>query len=161
MSAGTIQILGIVLIFVILYMLMIRPQRKKERAVNEMRNSLKVGDEITTIGGIKAKIVNVKDETLVIKVGADNVKLEVTRWAVSRVDNAVAGNKSDNTKPAEKTEKKEEEKKPEPKKPKKLGAVSTSSEEIADDEDIEEVEAEEVDVDDIDVEDEDDTDSES
>ena len=136
MNAGTVQILGIVLIFVILYMLMIRPQRKKEKAINEMRNALKVGDEITTIGGIKAKVVTVKDETLVIKVGADNVKMEVMRWAVSRVDSAGAATKADNSKPAEK----KEEEKPEAKKPKKLGAAAPSTEEA--DNDLEDIDAE-------------------
>lgn len=136
MNAGTVQLLGIVLIFVILYMLMIRPQRKKEKAINAMRNALKVGDEITTIGGIKGKVVNVKDETLIIQVGADKVKFEVTRWAVSRVDSESAGTKADNSKPAEKKEEKKEEAKPEPKKPKKLGGASkpaTESKDEADD----------------------------
>ena len=127
-SGATIQLLGIVLIFVVLYMLMIRPQRKKEKAVNEMRNALKVGDEITTIGGFKGKIVNVKDETLIIKVGGDGVKMEVTRWAISRVDSAVGGTtKADNTKPADKKDEKAEDAKPEVKKPKKLGAAAAPS----------------------------------
>ena len=68
-----------------MYFLLIRPQKKKEKAINEMRNAIKAGDEIVTIGGICGKIVKTKDESLVIQVGADKVKFEIMRWAVSKV----------------------------------------------------------------------------
>ena len=68
-----------------MYFLLIRPQKKREREVNTMRANLKVRDEIVTIGGICGKIVKTKEESLVIQVGADKVKFEVMRWAISKV----------------------------------------------------------------------------
>lgn len=75
----------LLLLIVIMYFLLIRPQRKREKSVNEMRKGLQVGDEIITIGGMCGKIVKTKDETIVIQVGADKVKFEMMRWAVSKV----------------------------------------------------------------------------
>ena len=75
----------LLLLIVIMYFLLIRPQRKREKSVNEMRRGLQVGDEIITIGGLCGKIVKTKDETIVIQVGADKVKFEMMRWAVSKV----------------------------------------------------------------------------
>ena len=79
------NLLPIVILFVLMYFLMIRPQRKKDKQIKDMRNSLTVGDEIITIGGLCGKIVKTKDETIVVQVGADNVKFEMMRWAVSSV----------------------------------------------------------------------------
>jgi len=79
------QVLFLVVFILIMYMLLIRPQKKKERAINLMRSNLRVGDEIVTIGGICGRIVKTKDESLVIQVGADKVKFEVMRWAIARV----------------------------------------------------------------------------
>ena len=64
---------------------MIRPQKKKDKQIQDMRKSLQVGDEIVTIGGICGKIVKTKDESFIIQVGADKVKFEMMRWAVSSV----------------------------------------------------------------------------
>ncbi len=75
----------LVLLVLVMYFLMIRPQKKKEKQISDMRNSIQVGDEIITIGGICGKVIKTKDETLVIQVGADKVKFEITRWAVSTV----------------------------------------------------------------------------
>jgi preprotein translocase subunit YajC len=75
----------LLLLIVIMYFLLIRPQRKREKSVNEMRKGLQVGDEIITIGGICGKIVKTKDETIIIQVGADKVKFEMMRWSVSKV----------------------------------------------------------------------------
>ena len=82
------QLLPLVLLFAVMYFLMIRPQRKKDKQIQDMRKSLQVGDEIVTIGGICGKIVKTKDETIVIQVGADKVKFEMMRWSVSTVTNA-------------------------------------------------------------------------
>ena len=82
---GLASLLPLIIILVLMYFLMIRPQNKKDKQIKEMRNSLQVGDEITTIGGICGKIVKTKDETIVIQVGADKVKFEMMRWAVSSV----------------------------------------------------------------------------
>ncbi len=85
------SLLPLLLLFGALYFIMIRPQRKKDKAIAEMRKSLTVGDEIVTIGGICGKIVRTKDETVVIQVGADKVKFEMMRWAISSVTKEAPG----------------------------------------------------------------------
>ncbi len=80
------QFLPLVLLVVLMYFLLIRPQKKREKQTAMMRNSVRVGDEVVTIGGIRGKIVKTKDDTLVIEVGADKVKFEIMRWAISKVD---------------------------------------------------------------------------
>ncbi|MBE6566104.1 MAG: preprotein translocase subunit YajC [Ruminococcaceae bacterium] len=71
---------------VVMYFVMIRPQRKQEKEQNEMRNNLAVGDEITTIGGIIGKIVSIKEETCVIETSHERTKIRILKSAVSRVD---------------------------------------------------------------------------
>lgn len=80
------SIILIVVMFVALYFFMIRPQKKQEREVNNMRNNLQVGDEITTIGGIIGKIVSIKEETLMIETGHDRTKIRILKTAVRQVD---------------------------------------------------------------------------
>ena len=70
-----ITIIMLVVMIAVFYFLMIRPENKRKKAITEMRNSLKVGDDITTIGGITG--------TIVFESGADRVRLEVTKWAIS------------------------------------------------------------------------------
>ena len=86
MSMG-FTIVWLVVLFGIMYFLMIRPQKKRDKQIQEMRSSLQVGDEIITIGGICGKIVKTKDETIVLQVGADKIKFEMMRWSVSQVVN--------------------------------------------------------------------------
>ena len=76
-------ILMIALMFGAMYFFMIRPENKKRKAAEQMRNSLAVGDVITTIGGIVGTICAVKETTIVIETGADRVRIEFTKWAVS------------------------------------------------------------------------------
>ncbi len=76
----------IVAMIAIAYFLMIRPQKKQEKQVADMRNNLQVGDEITTIGGIIGKIVSIKEETIMIETGHDRTKLRILRSAVRCVD---------------------------------------------------------------------------
>ena len=103
------QIFILVIFILIMYFLLIRPQKKKEKQINDMRNSIQVGDEIVTIGGICGKVVKTKEDSIVIQVGADKVKFEMKRWSVSSVE------KKGSSKP-EKAEKEETEtKKPSPK----------------------------------------------
>jgi preprotein translocase YajC subunit len=132
MPEGIMQIGIIVLFFVIIYFMMIRPQRKKEKEITAMRNALKVGDRITTIGGIKGRVVKVSDDAIVIAVGSDKVKLEMTRWSVSNVEKEGAAKASS---PAAKADEKNAEEKAEeerkPRKPKKLSAKSESTEDDA------------------------------
>ena len=78
-----ISIVMIVAMLAIFYFLLIRPENKKKKAMAEMRSSLSVGDLITTIGGIVGTICAVKDDTIVIETGADRVRIEFTKWAVS------------------------------------------------------------------------------
>ncbi len=76
-------IIMLVAMIAIFYFLLIRPENKKKKAVNEMRSSLKAGDQITTIGGITGTVCAVKEETVVIETGADRVRIEFTKWAIS------------------------------------------------------------------------------
>jgi len=84
MPAWTSTVLLYVVIIGVFYLLLIRPQKKKEKQIQEMRNSIKEGDEILTIGGIYGKVLNVKDETLTIEVGADKTKLKIAKWAIGK-----------------------------------------------------------------------------
>ena len=85
MNQGTSTILMLVVLFVIMYFLMIRPENKRKKKAQEMRDSLKKGDVITTIGGIVGKVVQVNNETIVIETSDDRVRMELTKWAVSTV----------------------------------------------------------------------------
>lgn len=67
------------------YFFLIRPQKKKEKATQEMRNSVKEGTEIVTIGGLYGKVINAKEDILTMEVGADKVKIRIARWAVGRI----------------------------------------------------------------------------
>lgn len=84
---GMAGILPLILLLLIMYFLLIRPQKKREKQINAMRSAIQVGDEIITIGGICGKVVKTKEETLVIQVGADKTKFEVMRWSISKVVN--------------------------------------------------------------------------
>lgn len=77
------SLIMIVVMFAIIYFLMIRPENKRKKKAEEMRNSLKKGDQITTIGGIVGRIVMVTDDTIVIETSDDRVRMELTKWAVS------------------------------------------------------------------------------
>ena len=66
----------------IMYFLMIRPQKKREKAVQEMRSKIEVGDEIVTVGGIIGRVASIKDDSLVIETGSDRSKIRIMRWAV-------------------------------------------------------------------------------
>ena len=80
--ASLITLLPMVLIIVLMYFIMIRPQRKKQKEEQKMRNSLRVGDEITTIGGICGRVVNIKEDGLIIETGADRNKMSIKKWAI-------------------------------------------------------------------------------
>lgn len=69
-------------LFAIMYFVMIRPQRKRQKEEQNMRDSIQIGDDITTIGGIVGRVVTVKDDSLVIETGSDRVKMKITRWAI-------------------------------------------------------------------------------
>ena len=77
------SIIMVVAMIAIMYFLLIRPENKRKKAAETMRSSLAVGDEITTIGGIIGTVCAVKENTIVIETGADRVRIEFTKWAVS------------------------------------------------------------------------------
>ena len=81
-----VQFLPMILIFVIFYFMLIRPQRKKDKEAKKMLESLKVGDRICTIGGIYGTIVRIKDDVLTIEVGEQKTQLVFARWAVRNVE---------------------------------------------------------------------------
>ncbi|NLO85338.1 MAG: preprotein translocase subunit YajC [Clostridiales bacterium] len=89
------MLLPMVLMFVIFYFLLIRPQRKKDKAAKAMLSALKVGDRICTIGGIYGTITNIKDDTIELSVGRDNVKLIFARWAIRNVEDIAIENDSE------------------------------------------------------------------
>lgn len=77
------MIIMMVGLFALMYFLMIRPQKKKQKEEQSMRDNIQIGDEITTIGGIMGRVVTVKDDSLIIETGADRNKMKIARWAVS------------------------------------------------------------------------------
>ena len=114
---GTTLILPIILVVVMfgaLYFFSIRPQRKQEKEANNMRNSLSVGDEVTTIGGIIGRVVSIKDETFVLETTKERTKIRLLRSALKSIDAKV-----DDTTGVQKTEAPAEDKKEEKKDDKK------------------------------------------
>ena len=83
---GMFSIIMIVVMIAVFYFFMIRPQKKQEKAAADMRNSIAVGDEITTIGGIIGKVISVKDETILIETSGDRTKIRFLKTAVRSVD---------------------------------------------------------------------------
>lgn len=81
-SQSTFLILMVVMLGA-MYFIMLRPQKKRQKQEQEMRNSIEIGDEIITIGGINGRVVTVKDDSLVIETGADKTKIKIERWAVN------------------------------------------------------------------------------
>ena len=86
----SLPLFGIIALFVIMYFMMIRPQKKQERKDAEMRNALAVGDEVTTIGGIIGKVVSIKGETFVLETTKDKTKIRFLRGAIRSVDVKIA-----------------------------------------------------------------------
>ena len=81
-----VQLLPMILIFVVFYFMLIRPQRKKDKEAKQMLANLKVGDRICTIGGIYGTIVRIKDDVLTIEVGDAKTQMMIARWAVKNID---------------------------------------------------------------------------
>ena len=82
------MILIYVAIFAALYFFLLRPNSKKKKEEAQMRNSLEIGDEITTIGGIMGRVVAIKDDedAIIIETGSDRVKMKFKKWCISTVD---------------------------------------------------------------------------
>lgn len=78
-------IIYLVVIVAVMYFLMIRPERKRRKEAEELRNSISVGDTVTTIGGIVGKVVDMKDDFITIETSEDRVRIELAKWGVSTV----------------------------------------------------------------------------
>ena len=86
---GTLLSLApILLVMVLMYFMLIRPQNKKKKQEEKMRNDLRVGDEVTTIGGIVGRVVGIKEESnsVIIETGADRSKVHIKKWAIGSCD---------------------------------------------------------------------------
>ena len=90
-----VQFVPMILIFVVFYFLLIRPQRKKDKEAKAMLDNLKVGDRICTIGGIYGSIVRIKDDVLTIEVGEQKTQMVFARWAVRNVEQLSVTNDSE------------------------------------------------------------------
>ena len=107
-AEGSSMIIMIVLMFAIMYFLMIRPENKRKKKAQEMRDGLKKGDTVTTIGGIVGKIVHVDKDSIVIETSDDRVRMELTKWAVSSVGVQTGEQPEEPKKEGKKEEKKDE-----------------------------------------------------
>ena len=82
-GSGSSLIVTLILMFAIFYLFIIRPENKKKKKTEEMRSSLSIGDEITTIGGIVGKIVQITEDTITFETGEDRVRLQTKKWSIS------------------------------------------------------------------------------
>ncbi len=89
MTGNLGSIAYLVVLFAIFYFLLLRPQQKKSKQLKEMRASLKVGDKITTIGGLVGKIIKVTEDDITLETGADKLRMVFKKWAVATVDTPV------------------------------------------------------------------------
>ena len=81
-------VMMLVLMLAIFYFMLIRPENKRKKEAEQMRSSVKTGDKITTIGGIVGTIVTVKEDRIIIETSADQVRMELTKWAISTNETA-------------------------------------------------------------------------
>lgn len=115
-AAGTgmgSYIIMLVAMLAVFYFMLIRPENKRKKEAEQMRSALKTGDKVTTIGGIQGTVVSVKDEKFVLETGADQVRIEFAKWALSTnetaAENAAAdAKKAQEAKAREKAAKKAE-----------------------------------------------------
>ena len=92
MSSSIIMLVAMLAIF---YFMLIRPENKRKKEAEQMRSSVKNGDKITTIGGIIGTVVNVKDDKIVIETSADQVRIELAKWAISTNETAAEAQKAE------------------------------------------------------------------
>ncbi len=84
-AGGGISLLLPLLLIPLLYFLMIRPQQKRQRQWQSMLSSIKAGDRVTTAGGIRGTILAIKDDSYILRVAPDNLKIEVAKTAIASV----------------------------------------------------------------------------
>ena len=82
-GGGMPMLLMIIIMFAVFYFFVIRPENKKKKKTEEMRSSLSIGEEITTIGGITGKIVQITEDTITFETGEDRVRIQTKKWAIS------------------------------------------------------------------------------
>ena len=89
-SGGMSMIVMLLVMVGVFYFMLIRPENKRKKEAEEMRSSVKEGDEVTTIGGAVGVVVSVKEDKFVMETGADRVRIEFAKWAISSNDTAAA-----------------------------------------------------------------------
>lgn len=89
------SLIMMVAMIVVFYFMLIRPQRKKDKAVKDMLNALKVSDRVCTIGGIYGTVIGLKDDTVTLAVGAQKTQMVFARWAIRSVEDAPLENDSE------------------------------------------------------------------
>ena len=94
-GGGMTSLIMIVAMIAVFYFLMIRPENKRKKEAEQMRAAVKTGDEITTIGGIIGTVVSVKDDKFVMETSADQVRIELAKWAISSNETAAAAAKAE------------------------------------------------------------------
>ena len=82
-SSSMPMLLMVVIMFAVFYFFVLRPESKKKKKTEEMRNSLALGDEIITIGGMIGKIVQITEDTITFETGEDRVRIQIKKWAIS------------------------------------------------------------------------------
>ena len=108
---GLSTIIMLVVMLGVFYFLMIRPENKRKKEAEQMRSDVKVGDEVVTIGGICGKVVHIKEDKFVMETSADQVRIELAKWALSTNETANARAKEEAQKAAEAKAKAKAEKK--------------------------------------------------
>jgi preprotein translocase subunit YajC len=88
--AFLVQFGPLILLFVLMYVILILPQRKKEKKVREMINQAIVGDKVISIGGIVGRIINIKDDEFTIESGNERTKITIKKWAVKEVEKPIS-----------------------------------------------------------------------
>ena len=97
-TAGTgmgSTLIMMVLMIAIFYFMLIRPENKRKKEAEQMRNSIKTHDKVTTIGGIAGTVVDVKESRIVLETGADQVRIELEKWAISTNETAAENAKAE------------------------------------------------------------------
>lgn len=92
------MLIWLLIMVAVFYFLLIRPESKRKKEAENLRASVKVGDKVTTIGGIMGTVVHIKDEKFVLETGADQVRIEFAKWAISTNDTATAASKAEEKK---------------------------------------------------------------
>ena len=82
------SVIMLVVMLAVFYFMLIRPENKRKKEAEQMRSAVKTGDKIVTIGGIVGTVVNVKESRIVIETGADQVRIELEKWAISTNETA-------------------------------------------------------------------------